>query len=134
MLLHGVCHLHGWIDDRQEQRERPLVYIGVETMKDSYGKPVSSVQKAVRQLIEKYQVYFVSETSEDAWLTEYIGVPAWHHQITTHRRDLLYGDYLITLPDGENTDGALSTLLEYGSDAFKTWEDIIEYFSRLGGQ
>jgi hypothetical protein len=24
--------------------------------------------------------------------------------------------------------------LEYGSDTFKSWDDIIEYFSRLGGQ
>jgi hypothetical protein len=28
----------------------------------------------------------------------------------------------------------MATLIEYGSDTFKTWEDIIEYFSRLGGQ
>jgi len=28
----------------------------------------------------------------------------------------------------------LTTVLEYGSETFKTWEDVIEYFSRLGGQ
>lgn len=31
-------------------------------------------------------------------------------------------------------ENSLATLLEYGSDTFKTWEDVIEYFSRLGGQ
>ena len=133
-FMHSVVPVIRWIDDRQEKRERPVIYIGVETMKDSYGKPASSVQKAVRMLIEKYQVFFVAETSEDAWLTEYIGVPAWHHQITTHRRDLLYGDYLITSPNGGRLEGALATPIEFGSDTFKTWEDIIEYFSRLGGQ
>jgi hypothetical protein len=49
---------------------------------------------------------------------------------------LLYGDYLIEVPSlKERAEGeALATLLEYGSDTFKTWEDIIEYFSHLGGQ
>jgi hypothetical protein len=28
----------------------------------------------------------------------------------------------------------MATLLEFGSDTFKTWEDLIEYFSHLGGQ
>ncbi len=136
-FMHSVVPVIRWIDDRQEKRERPVIYIGVETMKDSYGKPASSVQKAVRILIEKYQVFFVAETSEDAWLTEYIGVPAWHHQITTHRRDLLYGDYFV---QGQGARGKeqgvelMATPIEFGSDTFKTWEDIIEYFSRLGGQ
>lgn len=136
-FMHSVVPVIRWIDDRQEKRERPIIYIGVETMKDSYGKPASSVQKAVRLLIEKYQVFFVSETPEDTWLTEYIGVPAWHHQIITHRRDLLYGDYFV---QGQGAGGKeqdmelMATPIEFGSDTFKTWEDIIEYFSRLGGQ
>lgn len=136
-FMHSVVPVIRWIDDRQEKRERPVIYIGVETMKDSYGKPASSVQKAVRILIEKYQVFFVAETSEDAWFTEYIGVPAWHHQIITHRRDLLYGDYFV---QGQGAGGKeqdmelMATPIEFGSDTFKTWEDIIEYFSRLGGQ
>ena len=69
-----------------------------------------------------------------AWLDDYINVPAWRHTIFTPRRELLYGDYLITSPRQEKLEGSLATLLEYGSDTFKTWEDIIEYFSRLGGQ
>jgi hypothetical protein len=85
-------------------------------------------------LIERYEVFFVSETSGEAFLTEFFGVPAWHHQIITHRRDLLYGDYLIASPNGGRLEGALTTLIEFGSDTFKTWDDIIEYFDRLGGQ
>ena len=126
------------IDDRQQQRERPIIYIGIETMMDSYRKPVSSVQKAVRQLIERYQVLFVAPAEDtattDSWLTEHIGVPAWRHTVYTYRRDLLYGDYLIAAPKQGRSEGALTTVLEYGSETFKTWEDIIEYFSRLGGQ
>lgn len=104
-------------------------------MMDSFRKPASSVQKTVRQLIEHYQVYFVDTTDRlaatAAWLEDYINVPAWHHTVYTHRRDLLYGDYLIS----QRAEGdPMATLLDYGSDTFKTWEDIGEYFSRLGGQ
>ncbi len=137
-FMHSVLPVIRWIDDRQQQRERPIIYIGIETMMDSYRKPVSSVQKAVRQLIERYQVLFVAPAEDTAmtesWLTEHIGVPAWRHTVYTYRRDLLYGDYLIAAPKQGRTEGSLATVLEYGSETFKTWEDIIEYFSRLGGQ
>ena len=112
-------------------------------MADAYQKPVSSVQKAVRMLIEHYEVFFVAPAAEyaktESWLTEHINVPAWRHTIFTSRRDLLYGDYLIAKPKfkSQNSnlkENSLATLLEYGSDTFKTWEDVIEYFSRLGGQ
>ena len=130
-FMHAVVPVIRWIDDHQQRRQRPIVYIGIETLKDGYDHPVSSCQKAVRLLIENYQVYFVGESDTSAWLEEYINVPAWHHAIYTPRRDLLYGDYLISK---EKEDDTMATLLEYGSDTFKTWEDIIEYFSRLGGQ
>ena len=134
--MHSVVPVIRWIDDQQEHRQRPIIYIGIETMMDEYRKPVSSVQKAVRQLIEHYEVFFVAPAVEYAktksWLAEHINVPAWRHTIFTYRRDLLYGDYLIAKPKFK--DNSLSTLLEYGSDTFKTWEDVIEYFSRLGGQ
>ncbi len=130
-FMHAVVPVIRWIDDRQEHRQRPIVYIGVETLKDSYGKPASSCQKAVRLLLENYQVYFVGENDSTAWLAEYINVPAWQHTIYTPRRDLLYGDYLISRQKEGDT---MATLLEFGSDTFKTWEDVIEFFSRLGGQ
>ena len=97
----------------------------------STSKPASSCQKAVRQLIENYQVYFVGESDSTAWLEEYINVPAWRHTIYTPRRDLLYGDYLI---EGAETGDTMATSIVFGSDTFKTWDDIIEYFDRLGGQ
>jgi len=131
-FMHSVVPVIRWIDDLQEKRERPIIYIGIETLMDGYQKPASSMQKAIRLLIEHYQVYFVGEdTSATDWLTEYINVPAWHHAVYTYRRDLLYGDYLIAK---RQEDSTMATLLAYGSDTFKTWEDIIEYFSRLGGQ
>jgi predicted esterase YcpF (UPF0227 family) len=136
-FMHSVVPVIRWIDDMQEKRQRPIIYIGIETLMDSYRKPASSMVKAVRQLIEHYQVYFVGESEAMMpWLTEHVNVPAWRHSIFTWRRDLLYGDYLIR---GERQEvrgegDPLATPLEFGSDTFKTWEDIIKYFSRLGGQ
>ena len=134
-FMHSVVPVIRWIDDRQEGRQRPIVYIGTECLADAYDKPASSSQKAVRQLIETYQVYFIADDPEQGrwaqWLEEYIGVPAWHHTIYTHRRDLLYGDYLVSPRKEGDT---MATLIQFGSDTFKTWEDIIDYFALLGGQ
>ena len=138
-FMHSVFPVIRWIDDKQEKRERPIIYIGVETLKDNYNKPTSSCQKAVRLLIEHYQVFFVAPAErmeeQTAWLEQYINVPAWGHTIfTTHQRHLLYGDYLIASPCSGRVEGSLASFLEFGSDTFKTWEDILVYFSRLGGQ
>ena len=139
-FMHSVLPVIRWIDDRQERRERPIVYIGTETLTDAYRKPASSSQKAVRRLIEGYQVYFVAPalTSQPAdyatttaWLEEYINVPAWGHTVFTNQRQLLYGDYLI---EQAETADAMATSIVLGGETFKTWEDIIDYFDRLGGQ
>ena len=149
-FMHSVVPVIRWIDDQQEKRQRPIIYIGMESLTprplqgERELKPLPSVQKAVRMLIEHYQVYFVSTPQSfgggwevASWLTEYIGVPAWHHLIVTHRRDLLYGDYIIQAPsplEKAGDEAPLATVIEYGSDTFKTWDDIIGYFEKLGGQ
>ncbi len=137
-FMHSVMPVIRWIDDRQEGRERPVVYIAIETLIDNYGKPRSSVQKTVRTLLERYQLYFVAPATakgEDYsktidWLYEYINVPAYGHTVFTNQRNLLYGDYLI---GADELDG-MATNIQFGSDTFKTWDDISEYFERLGGQ
>jgi len=138
--MHSVMPVIRWIDDLQRHRQRPIIYIGIESLTprplqgERELKPLPSSQKAVRQLIEHYDVYFVADTPQHetaAWLEEYINVPAWRHTVYTYRRDLLYGDYLISQKKESDT---MATLLEFGSDTFKTWDDIIDYFSHLGGQ
>ena len=137
-FMHSVVPVIRWISDKQEGRERPIVYISTRALIDQYGKPLSSSQKAIRQLLETYQLYFVAPATVDvqhyadvnAWLYEYINVPAYGHTIFTNQTNLLYGDYLI---DTQKVDG-MATFIEFGSDTFKTWDDIIPYFERLGGQ
>ena len=139
-FMHSVVPVIRWIDDRQEGRERPIIYIGIESLVPTLeGKtePRSSAQKAVRMLIENYQVYFVCPTDSSqyvataAWLEEYVSVPAYLHTVFTDQRQLLYGDYLI---EKKETRGSMATRIPFGSDTFKTWEDIIDYFALLGGQ
>jgi hypothetical protein len=136
VLMHYILPVVRWIDDRQEGRQRPIVYIDWHTLRDSHGQPASSMHKAYELLIEQYQVYVVVPTAEiDAarpWLEQQLSTPAWQHVVYSDRADLLYGDYLVTssadLPD------AMATLLHFGSDELKTWEDVIVLFTRLGGQ
>ena len=137
-FMHSVVPVIRWIDDRQEGRERPIIYIAVEALKDKWNKPQSSAQKTVRTLLENYQLYFVAPATTEGkdyaatldWLYEDINVPAYGHTLFTNQKELLYGDYLI---DTAKTD-SMATLIQFGSDTFKTWDDIAEYFSRLGGQ
>ena len=137
-FMHSVVPAVRWIDDKQEGRERPIVYIDVNALRDKWDKPNSSSQKTIRTLLETYQLYFVAAAPAEAqyyadvnaWLYEYINVPAYGHTVFTNQKQLLYGDYLI---DGQETEG-MATLIQFGSDTFKTWDDIAEYFERLGGQ
>ena len=137
-FMHSVVPVIRWIDDRQEGRERPIIYIDIHALKDKWGKPNSSSQKTIRTLLETYQLYFVAPAPAEAqtyaevnaWLYEYVNVPAWGHSVFTNQKQLLYGDYLI---DMEKTEG-MATLIQFGSDTFKTWDDIAAYFERLGGQ
>ena len=139
-FLHGVVPVIRWIDDRQEGRERPMVYIAVETLMDSGGRPASSMLKAVEILIENYQVYFVGQaptnrhaylSDTQTWIEQHVSTPAHDHVVFTNRRDMLLGDYLIDVSPAKEFMGAR---IVFGSDEFKTWEDIIVYFQRLGGQ
>jgi hypothetical protein len=138
-FMHSVVPVIRWIDDRQAHRERPIIYIGVDALKDKWGKPNSSAQKTIRKLLDNYQLYFVAPAPADSsyyaetnqWLYDYVNVPAWGHTVFTNQRELLYGDYMISTD--EDWTG-MANQLRFGSDTFKTWDDIADYYSRLGGQ
>ncbi len=139
-FMHAVVPVIRRISDRLSDVQRPIIYIGIETMRDAFGKPLSSMLKAIYMLIEHYHVYFVApnpshrhgQTAEvQAWLEQEVSTPAYNRVVFTNQRHLLYGDYLIARqPDKE----FMGTGIAFGSDEFKTWETIITYFERLGGQ
>lgn len=139
-IFHYLMPVIRWIDDRQEGRERRTVLISQDTLADGYGKPKSSLHKAYELLLDNYNVYFVSPaptnnpsviTEQQAWIEETFSAPAWNHAIFTNQPQLLYGDYFISSIEQPDF---LGTVLRFGSNEFKTWEEIITYFERLGGQ
>lgn len=139
-IFHYLMPVIRWIDDRQEGRERRTVLISQDTLADGYGKPKSSLHKAYELLLDNYNVYFISPaptnnpsviTEQQAWIEETFSAPAWNHAIFTNQPQLLYGDYFISSTEQPDF---LGTVLRFGSDEFKTWEEIITYFERLGGQ
>ena len=139
-IFHYLMPVIRWIDDRQEGRERRTVLISQDTLADGYGNPKSSLHKAYELLLDNYNVYFVSPaptnnpsviTKQQAWIEETFSAPAWNHAIFTNQPQLLYGDYFISSTEQPDF---LGTVLRFGSDEFKTWEEIITYFERLGGQ
>lgn len=143
ILLHSVLPVVQWIDDRQEHRERPIVYVSIDTLRDARGNQMSSAMKAFRYLFEHYAMYIVAPspaynpeyiTEVMRWAEDVVNVPAWQHLVFTNRKDLIYGDYLIDPSEEYGAADFMGTLIKFGSDTFKTWEEIIEFFSRLGGQ
>lgn len=141
VLLHYIVPIIRWIDDRQEGRERPSVYIASDCLQDAYGKPKSCFNKAYEFLIEHYNVFFVAPapstdhsftTHIQEWVEEYVSAPAWNRIVFTNQPEKIYGDYFIR--GGSRTDEFLGTVITLGSDEMKTWEEVITFFERLGGQ
>lgn len=138
-LMHGVIPVVRWMDDKQEGRERSIVYISVDTLADAYGKPKSSLNKAYDYLIEHYDVYIVAPAPTDdhpyltqtqQWAEQYLSTPAHDRVIFCNRLSLLYGDYFIaSIPDKD----FMGTGIAFGSDEFKTWETVLTFFERVNG-
>lgn len=140
VIFHYLIPLIRLIDDRQEGRERPVLYISLSSMKDPYNKPKSSLQKAYEYLLPFYDIHIVapsptnnpeSLTQAIEWVKEYLSAPAWNKVIFCNNPQMLLGDYLI---DHQDHPDFMGTTIRLGSDEFKTWEEVIVFFSRLGGQ
>ena len=138
--MHGVMPIIRWIDDRQEGRQRPVLLITIDSAKDAYGEPRSSMQKAFRRLIETYDVHLVAPADFNdrtamadamAWAEKHLDAPSYNHLSFENNPAMLLGDYLVSTTPCKNFMG---TVIPFGSDSFKTWEEIITYFDRLGGQ
>ncbi len=139
-FMNGIVPVIRWVDDKQEKRERPIVFIDWDAMHDSYGKPVSSLYKAFKMLIEYYRVYIVAPAPTtdhtfvdkvQTWTEEILSTPAHDHIVFINDPALLYGDYFVT---PHPTKDFMGTAIAFGSEEMKTWEEVIVFFERLGGQ
>ena len=142
-FMHSVLPVIRWYDDRQQRRERPIIYVSIDALRDRYGKPLSSSQKTFRRLAESYALYVVAPAETNSadsmplvveWATEYIGVLAYDRVVFAEDVGLLYGDYLVAPSSLQGADRFMGTHIDFGSDTFKTWEETSEFFERLGGQ
>lgn len=139
-FVHGLVPVVRWVDDRQEGRERPVVYVDYTALADAFDRPLSSLQKCVEQLVETYDVFVLAPaptlapeqlTHWGSWVDQYLSTPLHNRVVYTDRPALLLGDYCVSR---RPLDGFMGTVLELGSDEFRSWEDLITYFARLGGQ
>ena len=140
IAIHYLVPVIRWIDDRQEGRERPVLYITIDAMRAPQGQARPSMHKCFEMLLEHYDVYFVCPAltnekemmAEDHdWIEEAISAPAYNRIVYANNTALLYGDYMISMHDD---DKFMGTNIRLGSDEFKTWDEIITYFEWLGGQ
>ena len=140
VILHYLIPLIRHIDDLQEGRERPVLYITINAMSDQWGKPKSSLMKAYEYLLNFYDVNLVVPAptnrpqeiiDHQEWIRQNLSAPAWNKVVFCNRMDLLLGDYLI---DTKKQDKFMGTSIELHSDEFKTWEEILTFFERIGGQ
>lgn len=140
-ILHSVLPVLQWIDDRQNGKSRPVMFIALS---DRLINHSSGFGKAVATLARNYDIQIVAEASYNnpgqcqdrvKWCEANLGVPVWNRVTVSNHKNLLLGDYLIDAePDVCGGEDFMGTLVRFGSDAFKTWEDVLTYFGRLGGQ
>lgn len=142
IVINSIVPVVRWIDDRQEKRQREVVYVDLSALR-LRDELRPSANKAIALMSEFYNVRFVcpaltaepsAATRDLLWMEDKIGAHAYNRVTLTSTPELLYGDYLITArkpsSDGSATE-FLGTVLEFGSDQFKTWDDLITYFARL---
>ena len=137
VAIHYLVPVIRWIDDRQEDREKPVLYITLDAMRDGYGKARSNMHKTFEKFIETYDVYFVVAaptnehdyiTQSQLWIEDAISAPAYNRVIMTNKTSLLLGDFIISTDDEK---AFMGTCIQLGSPDFKCWEDIETYFSRI---
>lgn len=156
VFLHSVLPIIERIDDAQEKRSKPVVLISLtDTLMDlkngqAHGKAIAEMEacgscvKAFAWLTRHYTPYILIDAPYNrpdvlpqmySWIEGHIGVPAWNRVVVAARKDMVLGDYLIDrYPDRNHSDDFMGTVLHYGEEPFRTWEEILTYFERLGGQ
>jgi len=147
VLMRSVLPVVHWIDDRQEGRERPILYVALDdtlmdTVHDKH-EPVPTAVKAFQQLAQVYDIYVLAHypagdasalSEQMRWVEHWLGVPAWNRLVLSNHKNLAYGDYLIDAHADKGASEFMGTFMHFGEDPYKTWDDVLEFFSRLGGQ
>lgn len=99
-------------------------------------KPMSGAIEALHILEKHYDVYIFSTISREnlfmesdkvLWLMKYLGEVYYKQLILSHHKELNKGDYLIDGGGKYGADRFEGEWIQYGSERFPGWEDILEY-------
>jgi len=141
VIVHSLLPVIQRIDDRQNGVSRPVLFI---SLSDRLVNHSSGMRGAVETLCQKYEVHIVASVDYNCpgkceevfrWCEDNLGVPVWNRVEICNHKNLILADYLIDAePEAAGGQDFMGTLVHFGSDAFKTWEDVLTFFSRLGGQ
>ena len=141
VIVHSLLPVIQRIDDRQNGVSRPVLFI---SLSDRLVNHSSGMRGAVETLCQKYEVHIVASVDYNSpgqceevfrWCEDNLGVPVWNRVEICNHKNLILADYLIDAePEAAGGQDFMGTLVHFGSDAFKTWEDVLTFFSRLGGQ
>jgi 5'-nucleotidase len=99
-------------------------------------EPILGGVEAFKKLSDHYDCFFLTTapwsnthalSEKRIWVEKHLGDLAFKKLITTHRKDLLRGDYLI---DDRTVNGVSEfegEHIHFGSDKFPNWESVLNY-------
>lgn len=136
VFLHSLMPVVQWIGRKQMGEQASILYIHLDALRKEDLSPTSDARRAYEMLAQRYETYLVAPLRSDCldWIAEKIGVPAYDRVIRTDHPALLYGDYFVGREAYDGRNNFLGTLIAFGSNQFKNWEQIVAYFDLLGGQ
>ena len=98
---------------------------------------IKGAQLAVELLRDDYDCFILTTAPWDCisslsekriWIEKHFGDTFKRKLITTHRKDLLMGDYLIDdRPYAHKNADFKGKLIHFGSDKFKDWKSVVSY-------
>ena len=143
-FLHSVLPVIEWIDDIQEHRQKRVLGVSLEgaIYDDRNGEPFNGVVKSIAKLAQMYDLYILIGLSPNSpekvagkveWAYNHIGVYVWNKIIISAHPELFMGDYIIS---GEEpvSENFMGTVIKYGSEQFRSWDDVLIFFFCFGGQ
>ena len=102
----------------------------------SLMNPMPNAIESYQKLSKTYDTYILSTapwnnptawSDKLLWVKRYLGKYAYKRLILSHNKNLNFGDYLI---DDRLANGAgdfKGELIQFGSEKFKTWKDVLNY-------
>ncbi len=156
VFLHSVLPIISRIDDMIQGRSKPVVFITLgDTIMDLKGgeahslslndmQPINGAAKAFADLSRHYRPFVLIAADYNRpdeipvmweWIEKHLGTPAWERITVCGDKSMIIGDYLVDAhPNRLGSQDFLGTVIHFGEEPFKTWDEVSEYFGRLGGQ